>query len=254
MSSLTHTYQPLDYSYQNITTINQLLTCEPHNDSQSDLIQQTKNQLLQNKQLQLDSENQIPTVLRTLNAIRNIKPISNTTEQSKSIELYKREPVITRGIKLCYNTLSSINGINHIIDQLIDNSYTQLKFIDLSYNKLTTIENDILQYSNLTILYLHGNCISSFTELFKLQSLHYLTKLQLHNNPLYDTQLNGGINKPRAYIIGILQQLKVLDCVPISAEERELSVIYVHSFEKKKLLQLKRTAELHDTYIVKDID
>ena len=62
--------------------------------------------------------------------------------------------------------------------------------------------------------------------------------------------MNGGVSKARAYVIGILPQLKVLDCVTISNEERQLSNVYVHSFEKKKVRKLNRTAELIDSTIV----
>ena len=195
MSSLSHTYQPLDYSYQHITDITQLLTCEPHNDSQSDLIQQTKQQLNKLKQLQVDQENQIPAVLRTLNAIRTAKAAESDTTQPQSpthapqspteaskqanntaaagaagdVAMYKREPVITHGIKLSYNSLTTIAGIHTYIDQLIYRSAQQLKFIDLSFNKLHAIESDLLIYTNCTVLYLQGNNITQFTDIFKLR-------------------------------------------------------------------------------------
>lgn len=246
MTSLLHTYQPLDYSYLNIRTMNDLLDSEPHNDSQSEMIQRNKLELNKLKQQQVESEQMIPAVIRTLNAIRNssnnnenINNINNNNNTDTTNQLYQREPVITHGIKLCYNNITSLSNMNNIIDKLIYNSLDIIKWIDLSYNKLTLLDTELLNYHNLTVLYINNNNISSFSEIYKLHKLYNLQKLQLQNNPIYDSDHNGGCNKARAIIISILPQLRVLDSVNITQAERELSNRYFDTLNKKILKKLQ---------------
>jgi Leucine-rich repeat (LRR) protein len=47
----------------------------------------------------------------------------------------------------------------------------KLLWIDLSYNYLETIEDEILKFPNLKTLFLHGNYISNLDEARKLSGL-----------------------------------------------------------------------------------
>ena len=60
----------------------------------------------------------------------------------------------------------------------------ELSWLDASFNNLTSIEDIIVQYPNLTVLYLHANKIESIAQVKKLAKLTKLTKLTLHGNPL----------------------------------------------------------------------
>jgi Leucine-rich repeat (LRR) protein len=63
-------------------------------------------------------------------------------------------------------------------------NFSQLQWIDLSYNYLETIELDILDFPQLKTLYLHGNYISNLEETRKLGQLKQLTNLTLYGNPI----------------------------------------------------------------------
>jgi len=47
-------------------------------------------------------------------------------------------------------------------------NHDRLKWIDLSYNYLVKIEPEILRFTELKTLYLHGNYISEMVEVQKL--------------------------------------------------------------------------------------
>lgn len=46
-----------------------------------------------------------------------------------------------------------------------------LQWLDLAYNQLTEIEDEILNFPNLKVLYLHGNDIRCLEETRKLTQL-----------------------------------------------------------------------------------
>ena len=60
----------------------------------------------------------------------------------------------------------------------------ELAFLDLSFNRLTSIDDVILQYPKLTVLYLHQNKITDLHEVSKLAKLTNLRSLTLNGNPI----------------------------------------------------------------------
>jgi Leucine-rich repeat (LRR) protein len=60
----------------------------------------------------------------------------------------------------------------------------KLLWIDLSYNYLETIEDEILKFPNLKTLFLHGNYIANLEEARKLSGLTQLASLTLYGNPI----------------------------------------------------------------------
>lgn len=62
-------------------------------------------------------------------------------------------------------------------------------WLDVSFNSIEIISNDLLQLKNLKILYLHGNQIKFFIEVTKLKSLKLLKTLTLHGNPIEENPI-----------------------------------------------------------------
>ena len=59
-----------------------------------------------------------------------------------------------------------------------------IAWLDLSFNDITSISNDILEFPALKMIYLHGNKIRRFADIQKLQQLPNLYSLTLHGNPI----------------------------------------------------------------------
>lgn len=109
---------------------------------------------------------------------------------------------------------------------------SKLKFLDISFNYLTTIDSEILNFSELTTLYIHGNYIYQLDEVKKLADLQNILTLTLHGNPL--EQITGY----RAYVLGIMfskyESLKKMDSVVITRKEKEGCFVWNKILNQKK--------------------
>lgn len=75
---------------------------------------------------------------------------------------------------------------------------------------------EILHFSNLMILYMHGNHLRNMEELSKLKPLLKLRTLTLHGNPI------SRINHYRQYVVHFLPQIRSLDFSLITHQDRKL--------------------------------
>ena len=76
------------------------------------------------------------------------------TETKKKIVVKKQ----TTTLFLQNNHLRTVADLPRVLVDVMYNSHN-LIWLDLSYNYLETIENDLLEFQNLKTLYLHGNYI-----------------------------------------------------------------------------------------------
>lgn len=86
------------------------------------------------------------------------------------------------GVRLCHNNIKTLDGLVEALRAVMDNPARNLQWLDLSYNELSKIGDQLLAFPNLTTLYLHGNQIRSLNEVKKLNALTNLQKLTLHGN------------------------------------------------------------------------
>lgn len=61
---------------------------------------------------------------------------------------------------------------------------SELRWLDLSQCKLSSIGEELTRFPKLQMLYLHANQISKLSEVKKLGKLPALQKLTLHGNPI----------------------------------------------------------------------
>uniref|UniRef100_A0A669QHL6 Leucine-rich repeat-containing protein 51 n=1 Tax=Phasianus colchicus TaxID=9054 RepID=A0A669QHL6_PHACC len=92
-------------------------------------------------------------------------------------------PSPTLALRLPYTGLSSLGGLHPTLQQLLANP-TQLRWLDLSFNCLTTIDPVLTTLGGLQSIYLHGNTISCLSEVDKLGALNQLHRLTLYGNPM----------------------------------------------------------------------
>lgn len=159
----------------------------------------------------------------------------------------KRKKVIKKVCRTLLLNNNEIRTINSLLPtlELVMNAPSKLKWLDLSFNYLTKIEPEILNFPELKTLYLHGNYISSLEEVRKLSELPDLISLTLHGNPI--EQIPGY----RMDVVGVMYSkylsLKKLDSVVITRKEQEGCYVW------NKYLHEKRThfAKLEESKIKK---
>jgi Leucine-rich repeat (LRR) protein len=157
----------------------------------------------------------------------------------KQGEETKKEGVRKKIVKkLCRTLLLNNNEIRTVASllptlEIVMKVPSKLKWLDLSFNYLTKVEPDILDFPELKALYLHGNYIYNLEEVKKLSNLENLISLTLHGNPI--EQIPGY----RLYALGIMYSkfgaLKKLDSVVITRKEEEGCFVWnQHLFKKSR--------------------
>lgn len=123
----------------------------------------------------------------------------------------------TTAVKLSNNILIDLAGFDTLFENIIEDPFTNLQSIDLSFNELTKIDASVIKYPNIKSLYLHGNAIENFNEIKKLKTMNNLRRLTLHGNPI-DT-----LPQYRACVIHLLPGLKSFDFSGVTKNDRFVS-------------------------------
>ncbi|XP_034231778.1 leucine-rich repeat-containing protein 51-like [Thrips palmi] len=137
---------------------------------------------------------------------------------------------VTASLWLNNNLLPDIRGLSSLTRNLIEQPEA-LAWLDLSFNHLTDISDEISQFPQLRILYLHANRLTKLNSVAKLRHFSKLRNLTLRGNPIDE------IPSYRSYIISIIPQITRLDHVPISNGERGSAP--PAGFAKKKAILLR---------------
>ncbi|CAG9815077.1 unnamed protein product [Phaedon cochleariae] len=133
---------------------------------------------------------------------------------------------ITRSIWLNNNRLRNFKNLDKFVEGVLERP-NMLGWIDLSFNHITEIDECLLTFKSLKILYLHGNCISDIEQITKLRKMKQLRSLTLHGNPI------ANLKNYRNYVIVVLKQLANLDFASVIPTERNL----IPSIEATKVLK-----------------
>jgi hypothetical protein len=132
----------------------------------------------------------------------------------------KEYPLIEENITCKDKSLTSITNLNvwgfKVSDLAILRSLPALETAALSANRISTLK-DFAYCVNLRELYLRRNAIKSLGEIYHLKRLDRLSILWLMDNPV---SLEQGY---RLYVVYALPQLKQLDAIDITDEERQQS-------------------------------
>lgn len=152
-------------------------------------------------------------------------------ENKKEDKKKKSVKKVCRTLLLNNNEIRTINSLLPTLE-LVMSVPSKLKWLDLSFNYLTKIEPDVLNFPELKTLYLHGNYIYQLEEVRKLSNLSQLISLTLHGNPI--EQIPGY----RLYVLGIMYSkhgaLKKLDSVVSTRKEQEGAYVWNEHLHKKK--------------------
>ncbi|KAF6209877.1 hypothetical protein GE061_015630 [Apolygus lucorum] len=136
----------------------------------------------------------------------------------KGVKTYKKSSggrYSCTSLRLNNNYLDNINGIHATALQLLELP-EKLTWLDLSFNKLTSLAPELASLKSLKIIYLHGNHLVDLPSVLKpLKLLDGLYSLTLHGNPLEERK--GYRNK----VIATLPSLKSLDFNNVTSADRK---------------------------------
>lgn len=137
---------------------------------------------------------------------------------------------ITTSVWLGNNALQTTREASAILYALLEFP-TRLAWLDLSFNQIYDVDETLLQFVTLKILYLHGNQIHNLAALGILRDLTRLRTLTLHGNPV------DSIPNYRSLVVNILPQLSNLDFSSVLSSERKeappLSILEHMKSERK---------------------
>ncbi|XP_069547382.1 leucine-rich repeat-containing protein 51-like [Brachyistius frenatus] len=136
---------------------------------------------------------------------------------------------MSRVLRLSNNNLADLDGLEYTLGLLLARP-SKIGWLDLSFNKLKSIDSVLCNLQELHVLYLHGNRIWNQSAIDKLGALQHLHTITLHGNPIEHTQ------NYRSYAISALPKLKKMDFSSVTRNERALAKIrrycptYAHDF------------------------
>ena len=142
------------------------------------------------------------------------------------------------GIRLCNNKFGNLDGLLGCFDKIFyTDCRNSLFWIDLSFNELAGVPEELLQITALKVLNLHVNKIAGRGEVAKLRALKQLRKLSLHGNPIEE---KPGKPAYREFVVSTLPTLKELDFCAITKKDRELALHARKMRQAQKLRQKMR--------------
>lgn len=156
------------------------------------------------------------------------------TETKKKIVVKKT----TTALFLQNNEIRTVVGLPQVLTEvMICDPYANLLWLDLSYNYLEAIEDDLLQLQNLQTLYMHGNYISNLEETKKLSGFNNLQSLTLYGNPIET------IKNYRLWVLGVMytrnENLRRLDQVIVTNREFDKVLVWKERIFAQKSRRLK---------------
>lgn len=145
----------------------------------------------------------------------NAAKASGHGDQGQSVIRKKMILKHTTCLILSYNYLESLNGLMEIMPKVMRNPLN-LGWIDISFNLIRTLTPELGALPNLKSLYLHCNYLLGLDEVAKLRNVEQLQAVTLHGNPI--ERLPGY----RLQCIAVLPHtVKKLDSALITALERD---------------------------------
>uniref|UniRef100_A0A673BCQ7 Leucine-rich repeat-containing protein 51 n=1 Tax=Sphaeramia orbicularis TaxID=375764 RepID=A0A673BCQ7_9TELE len=131
---------------------------------------------------------------------------------------------LSRSLRLSNNSISGLNDLQMTLSHFLAQP-SQLAWLDLSFNKISHIDQVLCELHELRVLYLHGNCIFILSEVDRLGALPHLHTLTLHGN---DIETNKGY---RNHVVSALPHLKMMDFSGVTRQERVLANVCKNTFK-----------------------
>jgi Leucine-rich repeat (LRR) protein len=250
--------KPLDFSNKNLRNLRDALVTEPRAGERLPIVQEevvenvkeanpqgnpASNKGKESDDAEEDSpkKNQAPEplkpprqaeILKILQEQTTSKTASNSktghADENQAANVKKAKVTYkTTSIMLSYNEISDLKGLDDILSRIVPD-HKSLKWVDLSFNYLEVIQDELCLLPNLMSLYLHGNMVYEMKEV-----------MNLYNSPIKNLTLYGNqidqIPGYRMFVITLLPQIKRLDSVLITKLEKDNSLGFGRKLNSKKL-------------------
>ncbi|XP_027901246.1 leucine-rich repeat-containing protein 51 isoform X1 [Xiphophorus couchianus] len=125
-------------------------------------------------------------------------------------------------LRLSNNSIIDLCDLHQTVSHFLAEP-SSLAWLDLSFNKLSHIDKVLCELHGLRVLYLHGNNISTLSEVDRLGVLPHLHSVTLHGNPIETNKTY------RNRVISALPQLKTMDFSAVTQQERVLAKLWHQS-------------------------
>ena len=162
------------------------------------------------------------------------RKVEETKTETKKKIIVKKQ---TTTLFLQNNHFRSVTDLPKVLLDVMYNSQN-LIWLDLSYNYLETIENDLLEFEQLKTLYLHGNYISNLEETKKLNGFRDLQSLTLYGNPIETIQ------QYRLWVLGVMytynENLRRLDQVLVTNREFDKVLVWKENIFSGRYKRLRK--------------
>ncbi|XP_034556572.1 leucine rich repeat containing 51 isoform X2 [Notolabrus celidotus] len=133
----------------------------------------------------------------------------------------------SRSLRFSNNIITDLHGLQMTVSHfLVEPSW--LAWLDLSFNKISHIDQVLCELQELRVLYLHGNSILVLSEVDPLGVLPHLHTITLHGNVIETNK------RYRNHVIAALPGLKTMDFSAVTRQERELAKIWRHSNDQSR--------------------
>ena len=141
---------------------------------------------------------------------------------------------IVSGLKLNNNDLNDLSSFATAVSKVTSSQNVQ--FLDLSFNQLDEVGDDLASFENLNSLYLTGNKIRRFSDIFKLKGLSGLRSLSLQGNPISERK------DYRLKILHAFPTLSKLDFTAVTRADRDRVATWAKIWgpENEALMETKR--------------
>uniref|UniRef100_UPI0037E8683E leucine-rich repeat-containing protein 51 n=1 Tax=Semicossyphus pulcher TaxID=241346 RepID=UPI0037E8683E len=153
-----------------------------------------------------------------------------TEEPSSGLRPSKRNSEMkyeSRSLRLSNNNITDLHDLQMTVSHFLVEP-SQLAWLDLSFNKISHIDQVLYELHELRVLYLHGNSIFILSEVDRLGVLPHLHTITLHGNVIETNKVY------RNRVISALPGLKTMDFSAVTRQERVLAKIWYHSNSRRR--------------------
>lgn len=171
-------------------------------------------------------------------SFRNLSTISDCLEEDPRKGTKEKEGTkgVVTALRLNNNSISELADLSTAITSVLVNPQA-ISWLDFSFNDISVLNDTLLEFPNLTTLYLHGNHIMSLAEIDRLAGVSKLRTLTLHGNPL------EAVDGYRQYVLGTLPTLKQLDFSSVTKQDRQDAENWKKLCSKKMKMNKKKKAD-----------
>ncbi|XP_032368061.1 leucine-rich repeat-containing protein 51 isoform X1 [Etheostoma spectabile] len=164
------------------------------------------------------------------NALLSITKDAWTEEHNSGLRPLKRnseKKYLSCSLRLNNNNISELHDLQKTVSHFLVEP-SQLAWLDLSFNKISHIDQVLCELRDLRVLYLHGNSIYILSEVDRLGVLPHLHTITLHGNVIETNKAY------RNRVISALPRLKTMDFSAVTRQERVMAKIWHHSNNRSR--------------------